>query len=296
MTPDHPMRHARLIAIAALAGLASACVTAPDLTPAGLTTRPDAPAHEPARRAGPADAAGFEIEGDEFHARIVFREAGGRALALFDGSGFAAGSVDAEFDLDRPWIRSGAQVYDSQAEPHRVSVTLNAQPCQGYDGVWPRTASVMIGRLVYQGCARETGPHPRWSEDLPALAPAISQCLASARNSSMAFVRGSGSAHVLHAARDEGGETRVRLRVGESGRWDCVVRGGRAEFAVVSERAGEAPGEGDPVFIPGLAPEDGEGCYLYETVRDAAGAVTGALAHDACGPGEITLSGLDRVN
>ncbi|KAA5804538.1 hypothetical protein F1654_00570 [Alkalicaulis satelles] len=285
----------RLITIAALGLLASACVTAPELRPSSLIDHPEAGDRDPAPRPARPGSAGYEIEGGDFHARIVFREIRGRAVAQFDGAGFAAGAVESEFDLDQAWIRAGARVYDSAEPPHHVSVRLSVQPCETAHGVWPRTALVTVGRRDYRGCARETGPHPSWTENLPELMPAITQCLASARNSSMAFVRGSGSAHVIHAGADEE-QTRVRLRVGETGRWDCVVRQGRADFTVVSERAGEAPGEGDPSFIPGHMPADGEGCYLYEAVRDDSGALIGALAHDVCGPGAIALTRLDRLN
>ncbi len=284
----------RGLVAASLACLASACVTTQQtLSPSGFSASPVAPAtFIPAPR--DADTAGFEIEGAEFHAVITFREINGRAVALFSGNGFATGRVETEFDLTQPWVSDGERVYTEGSSVEPVSVSMRTHPCPASDGVWAREASVAVGRLVYLGCARETGPYPSWTENLPALMADIGQCVSAARNSSMAFVRGSGQAHVLYAGQERAG-TRVRMRFGESGRWDCLVGDRGPEFSVVSDRAEPAPGEADPVFIPGAMPDDGEGCYLYEAVYDASGRPAGALAYDVCGTGEISISQLDRA-
>lgn len=284
----------RAAAAAGLASLAAACATTQPslLTPSEFSVRQDT-----SQRLAPAEAdlAGFEIEGDNFHAMIIFRDVDGRAAAQFSGSGFRTGRVETEFDLTQPWIRNGARVYTENSALNHVQVSMRTRACRASDGVWAREASVLVGRLVYHGCAREAGPHPSWTENLPALMEPISQCTSAARNSSMAFVRGSGQAHVLYAGEERAG-TRVRMRFGESGRWDCLVGDRGPEFSVVSDRAEPAPGEADPVFIPGAMPRDGDGCYLYEAVYDASGAPAGALAYDVCGAGVIALSRLDRVN
>ncbi len=280
---------------AGLACLASACVTPQQtLSPSGFTAQPD-PSARPAPTPRDAGTAGFEIEGSDFHAVITFQEMDGRAVAMFRGNGFRTGPVETEFDLSQAWIRAGERVYSENASYDRVRVSMRTRACPASDGVWAREASVLVGRLVYSGCARETGPHPSWTENLPALMADISQCVSAARNSSMAFVRGSGQAHILYAGEERAG-TRVRMRFGESGRWDCQIGARGPEFSVVSDRAEPAPGEGDPVYIPGAMPPDGEGCYLYEAVFDANRTPVGALAHDVCGTGAIALSQLDRVN
>lgn len=286
---------ARGAAAAGLASLLSACVTTQQtLSPSGFSARHDTPATTaPAPR--DTETAGFEIEGEDFHAVIIFQEIDGRAAALFDGNGFRTGRVETELDLSQPWISEGERIYLENASTNRVQVSMRTRACTASDGVWAREASVLVGRLVYRGCARETGPHPSWTETLPALMPGISQCVSAARNSSMAFVRGSGQAHVLYAGQERAG-TRVRMRFGESGRWDCLIGDRGPEFSVVSDRAEPAPGEADPVFIPGAMPRDGDGCYLYEAVYDASGAPAGALAYDVCGTGAIALSQLDSVN
>lgn len=284
----------RGLAAAGLACLASACVTAPpSLSPSGFSAQQDVSATlAPAPR--DAENAGFEIEGEDFHAVITFREIDGRAAALFSGHGFRAGPVETEFDLTQPWVSDGERVYSEGSMLDRVRVSMRTRPCTASGGVWAREASVLVGRLVYLGCARETGPHPSWTENLPALMDDIGQCVSAARNSSMAFVRGSGQAHVLYAGQERAG-TRVRMRFGESGRWDCLTGERGPEFSVVSDRAEPAPGEADPVFIPGAMPDDGEGCYLYEAVHDASGRPAGALAYDVCGTGAISISQLDRA-
>ncbi len=279
---------------AGVACLAAACATTQPslLSPSDFSARQDAlPGPAPVE----AETAGFEIEGDNFHAVITFHEIDGRAAASFSGNGFRTGRVETEFDLTQPWISDGERVYAENSSLNHVQVSMRTRACPASNGVWAREASVLVGRLVYHGCAREIGPHPSWTENLPALMPQISQCVSAARNSSMAFVRGSGQAHVLYAGEERAG-TRVRMRFGESGRWDCLVGDRGAEFSVVSDRAEPAPGEADPVFIPGAMPRDGDGCYLYEAVYDANGAPAGALAYDACGTGAIALSQLDRVN
>jgi len=283
----------RGVAAAGLTSLLAACATTPpSLTLSDFSVREDGPARAAADE---AETAGFEIEGDDFYAVITFHDMDGRAAALFRGNGFRTGQVETELDLTQPWISDGERVYSENAGPNPVEVSMRTRACPASDGVWAREASVLVGRLVYHGCARETGPHPSWTENLPALMPDIRQCVSAARNSSMAFVRGSGQAHVLYAGQEQAG-TRVRMRFGESGRWDCLVGDRGPEFSVVSDRAEPAPGEADPVLIPGVMPADGEGCYLYEAVYDANGAPAGALAYDVCGPGAISMSQLDRVN
>ncbi|MCH8489052.1 MAG: hypothetical protein LAT81_03860 [Oceanicaulis sp.] len=275
--------------------MVSACVTTQQtLSPSGFSAQPDTSARS-APTPRDAQTAGFEIEGNDFHAAITFREIDGRAAALFRGDGFRTGPVDTEFDLTQPWISDGERIYTEDTSYVRVQVSMRTRACEASNGVGAREASVLVGRLVYRGCARETGPHPSWTENLPALMPEINQCVSAARNSSMAFVRGSGQAHILYAGQERAG-TRVRMRFGESGRWDCLMGGRGPEFSVVSDRAEPAPGEADPVYIPGSMPPDGEGCYLYEAVYDASGARAGALAYDVCGTGAIALSQLDRGN
>ncbi|MBI1265078.1 MAG: hypothetical protein GC187_10135 [Alphaproteobacteria bacterium] len=281
----------RIAAAAGLACLASACVTtAPTLSPSGFTAREAAPV-SPVIDPAPFNEtdAGFEIVGAQFRASIVFRDVDGRASAQFHGEGFRAGPVDAELDLSRPWISDGERVFAEGGPMERVHVSLRARPCGTPDGVWAREALVLVGRQIYHGCARETGPVPSWTENLPALMADITACVSAARNSSMAFVRGSGQAHVLHAGQERAG-TRVRMRFGESGRWDCLAGSAGPEFSVVSDRAAPVPGEADPVFMPGAMPTDGDGCYLYEAVEDASGALIGALAHDVCATGALAMA------
>ena len=67
------------------------------------------------------------------------------------------------------------------------------------------------------------------------------------------------------------------------GRVECLVFSRRPEWTVLPDDDPAYPGEGDPVFVPGRLPEQGEGCYLYERVRDRDGELIGALGHDACG-------------
>jgi hypothetical protein len=164
-----------------------------------------------------------------------------------------------------------------------VSVELIAGPCRVSGRLHARFATVSAGRLVYDGCAHETGPRVSWTESLPRYLTAVDACETQARQSSMAFAR-RGDGAIVHA-RSDGPAAVIRYRYEGSGRWECRVEAGRVSWSVLPDSAGEQPGEGMPVFIPGRVPSAGEGCYLYERVETDDGAVLGALGHDVCTPG-----------
>jgi hypothetical protein len=45
-------------------------------------------------------------------------------------------------------------------------------------------------------------------------------------------------------------------------------------------------GEGDPIFVRSVMPQNGVGCYAYEAVRHGDGRLIGAFGYDTCiGPG-----------
>ena len=164
-----------------------------------------------------------------------------------------------------------------------VSVELVSGPCTANGRQHARFARIETGRLSYEGCARETGAVVSWTEALPLFLPAIAACETEAARSSIAFARRGGGA-VIHA-RDVRGDAVLRYRFGESGRWECTVRGAAARWSILPDSAAPQAGEGFPVYIPGRIPSAGEGCYLYERVENEDGDLIGALGHDVCSPG-----------
>jgi len=273
----------KLVLAGAVAGLASACATSTGGPPAAgfnaaATTASSVPAEVH------SEAGGFQINGADFAGDLVFEEREGRALAVYRHAVDGAATLVADMALDEAWLVDGVRRFEGVSDRGvEISIELVSGPCEAAGRLHARFATVSAGRLVYDGCAREVGPTLSWTESLPRYFSAIEACETQGRQSSMAFARRGGAA-VVHA-RSEGGAAVIRYRYGDSGRWECRVEAGRASWSILPDSAGERPGEGAPVFIPGRAPAAGDGCYLYERVETEDGALLGALGHDVCAPG-----------
>lgn len=237
--------------------------------------------------AASAPAAGFALSGASFAGDLRFSDATGAARAVYVHAVDNAPTLTAELRPERNWLSDGVQRFEGVSDRGvPVTVELEAGPCQTGGRTYGRFATVYAGRLSYDGCAGETGPHISWADGLADHLPAIRQCLEASQRSSMAFVRGAGRAQVLHARTGPDGAV-VRMRFGESGRWDCTLSARGADWRVASDAAPARPGEGDPVFFPGALPPSGEACYVFERVRNAAGETLGALGYDACASGPL---------
>jgi hypothetical protein len=228
---------------------------------------------------------GFQINGANFAGDLVFEQRGGRAVALYRHAVDGADTLVADMQInDRAWLTDGVRVFEGVSDGGLdMTIELMSGPCEANSRLHARFATIYVGRLVYEGCARETGAMTSWTESLPRYFAAIDRCEQAANQSSIAFARRGGGA-VVHA-RSEGADAIIRYRYEDSGRWECRVRNTQARWSVVPNDAAAQPGEGVPVFIPGRVPNAGDGCYLYERVETQDGRVLGAIGHDACTPG-----------
>ncbi|MCP2670839.1 hypothetical protein NHF40_07860 [Maricaulaceae bacterium EIL42A08] len=272
----------RLGIAAVIASLAAACSATTTSSPtAGFEAA--APAAASAPQAMP-QAAGYQISGDTFAGDLAFEAQGARVVATYRHAVDGAEMLIAEMDIDQAFLVDGVRRFEGLSDRGvEMMIEMVAGPCAVGGRTYPRFVTVIAGRLMYEGCAREVGPAVTWAEDLPRYLPAIAACEAAGSQSSMAFAR-RGEGAVIHA-RTDGDTALVRYEYGQSGRWECAFERGRASWSIVNESAPALADEGVVRFIPGRVPAAGEGCYLYERVERADGSIIGALAHDVCTPG-----------
>jgi hypothetical protein len=229
------------------------------------------------------ELSGYIAEGPGFTAELVFDEApdGGVEIDTVIDTG-AAALLMPRLSMAEPWLADGVQRYEGRLDRHgEIALALEAGPCAIGDIRYGLFAWLEVGGRSYEGCARETGPHVRWTHAIGEFLPAIEACRADSAVSSLAHVRGAGERRVSLAYRENGNEV-VRFEYPGNGRFDCTHTDGRVRWRAVSAGEPLLPGEGDPYYLPGRMPAGAEGCYLYERVRDAEGRTLGALAHDAC--------------
>lgn len=276
----------RLSALTAMALVAASCAQT-TATPDLITTL--APTLESDAPLAPPQAAGYLFSGDRFAGDFQFVEADGQARALYAHAVDGAPTLHVELRPDPNWLSDGVRRFEGVSDRGMaVRIEMEAGACRAGGQGYGRFVSVQAGRLTYEGCAQETGPYVSWSEGLVHHLPKVEACMAASQTSSMAFVRGAGRVQVLHVE-DEGDETVVRMRFGESGRWDCTLSGQRASWRIVGDSAPNRMSEADPVFILGAMPDAGEACYVYERVRNADGEEIGALGYDACLSGPLAM-------
>ncbi|MGY6662485.1 MAG: hypothetical protein ACXIVO_09210 [Glycocaulis sp.] len=229
------------------------------------------------------ELSGYIAEGPGFMLEMLFDEApdGGVEIDTIIDTG-AAALLTPRLTMAEPWLADGAQRYEGRLDRHgEISLTLEAGPCAIGDIRYGLFASLQVGGRAYEGCARETGPHVRWTHEIGEFLPAIEACRADSAVSALAHVRGAGERRVSLAYRD-GDSQIVRFEYPGNGRFDCTYAHEAVRWRAVSDLEPALPGERDPYFLPGRMPAGNEGCYLYERVRDAHGETLGALAHDAC--------------
>ena len=245
------------------------------------------PSLAPNNRPGAEPVSGYEIDGAGFYGDLHFLEADGAVRAIYAHAVEGDVTVHAELRPESQWLHDGVRRFEGYDEHgDAVTVELEAGVCERNGRSYGRFAHIETAGGAYQGCASEIGPQPSWTDALPLYLPMIRTCLDQSQSSSMAFVRGAGRAQVLHVEQT-GPDAVVRMRFGESGRWDCALENGQARWRVVSDEAPLRPGEGDPVFILDAMPETGEACAVYERVVDESGETLGALGYDACMAGPV---------
>jgi len=283
MSPMPFQRKFSLLIAGAAALLVSACATTPAPMAAPSLSTDLNPMASTLSAGGAPAAAGYMLSGSQFAGDLRFVDADGhQARAMYAHAVDGGPTVHAELRPDRNWLSDGVRRFTGQSDRGvPITLELEAGPCHLGGRTFGRFVAVFTGRLAYEGCAEETGPQVSWSENLPQYLPMIDACMAATQTSSMAFVRGAGRMQVLHVHNQSDAPV-VRMRFGDSGRWDCMLDGARASWRVVSDTAPERPSEADPVYFPGVMPDTGEACYVFERVRDDAGETLGALGYDAC--------------
>ena len=282
------VRFAGLFGLVLLVSACSQTLAPPPAPMAGFSAPADSRTMAPTPSLAPSDrpdagpVSGYEIDGAGFYGDLHFLEAHGSVHAVYAHAVEGNVTVHAELRPQSPWLRDGVRRFEGfDDNGAAVTVELEAGVCEHNGRSYGRFAHIETEFGAHTGCASEIGPQPSWSDALPSYLPMIQTCLEQSQSSSMAFVRGAGRAQVLHAEKT-GAEGVVRMRFGESGRWDCALENGQARWRVVSDEAPMRQGEGDPVFILNAMPEDGEACAIYERVVDQDGQVLGALGYDAC--------------
>lgn len=268
------------VLLAGLLGLITGLSACAPTTSGGLQSAfspmqagPDFAPREPSR----PELSGYIAEGPGFMLELVFDEApdGSVEIGTIIDTG-AAALLMPRLHMGEPWLAGGVQRYEGRLDRHGdVTLTLEAGPCAIGDARYGLFSRLDVGGRTYEGCARETGPHVRWTHEIGEFLPAIEACLAA--NDVPA-----GSNRRVSLAYRVGGSVIVRFEYPGTGRFDCHNDEMGLRWREVSGRQPLLPGEGDPYFLPGRMPEAGEGCFLYERVRGADGRTLGALAHDAC--------------
>ena len=230
-------------------------------------------------RAGGAPAAfGFALESREgWSGQLTYEDEGGAARVALDYAIDGGPAGEAELEIAMPYLDGGVRRFHGMtASGETVELQLQAGPCDSAEGDGhTHFAALRVGDTAVAGCGRERGREDRWSNYLMDYLPAIDACLAEFRGE---------PAHVSVAYTMRGGATGVRIVDETLQTWECATRdAGQAVNSLRPLDAADAlHGEGDPIFVRRAFPEFGEGCYVYESVREADGTLIGALGYDAC--------------
>jgi hypothetical protein len=228
---------------------------------------------------------GYELAGDRsaWDASLRFEDSPGEPKLDFAMTRADGVQTGGELVIAMPYLENGVRRFSGVSDSgDAIEVALQAGPCEGAvaDEVFGYFATVSINGQALTGCGFEVAAIDRWSNYLFDYLPAIDVCLAEF---------GGRSRHVS-VAYPVGEATGVRV-VDESGHtWECVTRD--HDSAVNAMRPLDAAdavfGEGDPIFIRGGLPGFGEGCYVYEAIREANGVLIGSFGFDSCNSGPIS--------
>ncbi|WP_323762098.1 hypothetical protein [Maricaulis sp.] len=239
--------------------------------------------YAPSGRA-PVTGAGYELVSDDgWTGRLAYVDDEGDARARLTMAFDDGHAVTADLDIAMPYLEGGVRrFHGSDSDGRPVAVELHAGPCREPGGATLiYSARLMVAGQPASACGREAGGDlDRWSNYLMTYLPVIDMCLAEFRDRAQ---------HVSYAYTMSGGETGVRLVDIDARTWECATReGGDAINSVRPLDAADGMyGEGDPIFVRGALPGFGEGCYVYEVVRDTDHSLIGAFGFDACDTGDI---------
>jgi hypothetical protein len=259
----------------------AACATT-DSGPAGSPLASSAFNYAPSDRA-PVNTAGYDLHGSDWAGRLAYIDDEGEARALLQMTYEDGRAITAYLDIAMPYLDGGLRQFNGEdGEGRLVHLELQAGPCRTMSGdTLIYFADMSIGQRTASGCGREVGGElDRWSNYLIDYLPIIDLCLAEFRDRAQ---------HVSIAYTMSGGETGVRIVDVDTRTWECATREqGTAINSVRPLDAADAMyGEGDPIFVRGDMPTFGEGCYVYEAVREDDRTLIGAFGFDACNAGPI---------
>lgn len=228
---------------------------------------------------------GYDLQGDgDWQGRLDFVDAAGGPQVDFIYASVRDDDASGELRIAMPYLDGGVRRYEGLAADGRdVAVRLQAGPCEVAGERHTHFAALRIGAIAVTGCADERAAQDRWSNYLMDFMPAIDLCLGEV---------GDQAQHVSLAYVMPRGTTGVRVVDVDNRTWECVTRD--EDSAINSLRPIDAAdtllGEGDPVFVRHAVPELGAGCYIYESVRHADGALIGAFGFDACDAAPVALA------
>lgn len=275
----------RIFILALLGAGLTACATTGPATIGGSALAP-AFDHAPAGGARAVNAYGYQIAGPEgWNGRLTYRQDGGEALVAMQVSTPEGEEHIADLAIAMPYLEGGVRRFSGTTQDGRpVDVELQAGPCRAVGGErHVYFALVDLGGRSLAGCGDEVAADDRWSNYLMDYLPAIDICLSEFRNRNV---------HISVAHTIAGGQTGIRIVDEEMRTWECATRDqGRAINSLRPVDAADAVyGEGDPIFVRSALPEFGEGCYVYESVREADGTLIGAFGYDACNSAPVPAS------
>lgn len=232
------------------------------------------------RRAG--SSFGYALEGSgDWQAELAFEDAGGDTRVNFSYVGADGERTLGELLISMPYLEDGVRRFHGITDDGKsVEVELQAGPCRSAagSGSWTYFASISMDGSAVSGCGAERARSDRWSNYIADYLPAIDVCLREF---------GDRARHVTIAYPLAGESTGVRVAADDGMTWECATRDG--DTAINSMRPLDAAdayyGEGDPIFVRQTMPNSADGCYVYESVRDADGGLIGAFGHDTCDAG-----------
>jgi hypothetical protein len=268
----------RLVLMALLSGGMVSCATTDVATSAFDYTTSD-------NRNMDTSRFGYELAGDgsAWDASLRFEDTPGEPKLDFSMTRTDGVETGGELTIAVPYLENGVRRFSGTSdEGDVIEVALQAGPCQGNaaDEVYGYFATVSVNGHATTGCGFEVAAIDRWSNYLFDYLPAIDVCLAEF----------GGRGQHVSVAYPVGEATGVRV-VDETGHtWECVTRDN--DSAVNAMRPLDAAdavfGEGDPIFIRAALPGFGEGCYVYEAIREANGGLIGSFGFDSCSSGPIS--------
>lgn len=271
------MKHLFAVIVAGLAVTACATTgTAPNAAPpppAALSAFDYPPPRDQAPRIA-SSRFGYDLAGENgWSGEMRFIEDGGEPLIVLTLYGPDGTPMAAELSIDLPYLQDGVRRFSGETNAGvPVAVVLEAGPCAAAGEEPTHFASIDVAGTAMVGCASENAATERWSRGLMRYLDAIDACLAELPEAD----------HVT-MAQPSGGGVGVRLANRDGQRWECTTRPDGRVNAVRSLHPADAMiEEGDPIFVRGALPPNGQGCYAYEAIREAEGRLIGAFGYDTC--------------